>query len=34
VATGRIYISFFLLALVIIIGFVAAAQKIWAGKEI
>ncbi len=34
VATGRIYISFFLLALVIIIGFAAVAQKIWAGKEI
>ena len=34
VANGGIYIPFFLLAMIIVIGSVAATQKIWTGKEI
>lgn len=34
VAEGGIYISFFLLAMIIVIGSVATTQKIWTGKEI
>lgn len=34
VAGGGIYIPFFLLATIIVIGSVAATQKIWTGKEI
>ena len=34
VAAGGIYISFFLLAMIIVIGSVVAAQKIWTAREI